>query len=42
MVLGVRQLSDILAVPVSLTEVQWLTLRLIFVPLIGKFPAWVR
>jgi hypothetical protein len=40
-VLGVRAAQDTLAVPVSLTEVQCkFTLRLIFAPLIGKFPCF--
>ena len=40
-ILGVRAAQDTLAVPVSLTEIQCkFTLRLIFAPLIGKFPCF--
>lgn len=40
-VLGVRAAQDTLSVPVSLTEIQCkFTLRLIFAPLIGKFPCF--
>lgn len=40
-VLGVRAAQDNLAVPVSLTEVKCkFTIRLIFAPLIGKFPCF--
>lgn len=40
-VLGVRAAQDNLAVPVSLTEIKCkFTLRLIFAPLIGKFPCF--
>jgi len=40
-VLAVRAAQDTLAVPVSLTEIQCkFTLRLIFAPLIGKFPCF--
>ena len=40
-VLGVRAAQDTLSVPVSLTEIKCkFTLRLIFAPLIGKFPCF--